>query len=202
MRADTKQPALTVFLIWACLLAALGACSSKQPAAEEDGYTVSTIAVMPVQPANDRAAVGTDAMTGLLAEYFEGKDGIALLHGDMVDAMAIDHAQSPGERALNVARALNKDAVLVLRLGRYRKRTGDKYSVDAPASVAFDYRLLHAASGATLCAGRFDETQESFSANILSLATMFKRGFKWITSRQLAKEGLQKTLGECRYLKQ
>lgn len=177
-------------------------CAAKKttPKPEEKQYEIHAIGVLPVIPATTAAAAGTDAVNGLLAEYFRDRDDVNLLHKNMVESMNLGPALSPGEQARAVGRALNKDAVLVLTLTRYRKRDGDQYSSDNPASVAFEYQLVHTSDGEPLCAGRFDETQKSFSADILAFSTMFRRGFKWITSRQLAKEGLDKTLGTCRYL--
>ena len=187
--------ALTIFSL-------LPGCAAKKPApeTEEKQYKLSAIGVLPAIPATKAAAVGTDAVNGLLAEYFSGRDDIDFLNKDMVESMNLASSLSPGEQALAAGRTLNKDAVLVLTLTRYRKRDGDQYSSDNPASVAFEYQLLHTTDGERLCSGRFDETQESFSSDILAFSTMFRRGFKWITSRQLAREGLDKTLGTCRYL--
>ena len=201
---------LAIFLAATTLVAA--ACSNKNlnTSEEVEELTVNSIAVMPISVDDDsRGDTGQskalqssniEAMSALVAEYFQGRENVRILHQDMVSSMDINHSETPVDRALSVGRKLGTDAVFMLDLLRYQDRDGDKYSVDNPASVAFTYRLLHCKSGELLCSGRFDETQESFSANILSFKTMFRRGFKWITSRQLAKEGLESTLGKCSYL--
>jgi hypothetical protein len=70
-----------------------------------------------------------------------------------------------------------------------------------PASIAFDYKLLEAGSGRTLCSGVFDETQQALSENIFDFARFTKRGLKWITGEALAREGLEQRLSNCPPLK-
>ena len=106
------------------------------------------------------------------------------------------------ESALHIGKKIEADAVLVLRLFRYINREGKTYSVSQPASVSFEYSLLHVPSGKVLCTGVFDETQESLFSNLFSFKQASRRGFSWITARELTMEGLKEKFKACRYLSQ
>ncbi len=91
-------------------------------------------------------------------------------------------------------------AVLFTSLERYSERKGGEMSVDTPASASFDMTLFHLPSGRVLWVGDYEETQESFLANIFS-SKMKKRGFRWITVEELVGEALEERLAKCPYLK-
>ena len=92
------------------------------------------------------------------------------------------------------------DAVLQIELRRYQDRDGGDYSVKSPASVAFDLRLVHAASGKVLWFVAVDETQESLLDNVFSLNKAVRRGFQWLTVDELADQAMTDALARCSYL--
>ena len=92
---------------------------------------------------------------------------------------------------LEIGRALNADAVFVGYIYRFRERIGTKYSVDSPASVAFDIHLRCVGDGRVLWSAHFDETQQPLSDNLFRLNLFIKRGAKWITAKEMAISGLE-----------
>jgi hypothetical protein len=86
---------------------------------------------------------------------------------------------------------LEADAVMSGTIYRFRERVGAAFSVDTPASVAFDIHLLRATDGRLMWVGRFDETQHSLTEDMLRWRTFLKRGGGWLTAEELASFGLE-----------
>jgi TolB-like protein len=96
--------------------------------------------------------------------------------------------------AIETGRTLHADAVLAGFLYRYQDRIGTEYSVDLPASVAFDIHLIRVKDGRVLWSGHFDETQRPLSENLFRLGTFLKRKGRWITAKEMAVSGLEDML--------
>lgn len=96
-------------------------------------------------------------------------------------------------RWVEAARRLGADAVLVGHLYRFAERRGADYSVQQPASVAFDLHLL-ATNDRLLWSRAVDETQQALSENLLAVGTFLKRGGRWVTVNELAAGGLDRIL--------
>ena len=81
----------------------------------------------------------------------------------------------------------------ILALGyiyRYTERVGYDYSSEHPASVAFEIHLIKAIDGSTIWRGVFDKTQKSLMEDVFQASSFFKGGGKWLTARQLSKQGM------------
>jgi len=141
-------------------------------------------------------------MNQILGEYFADNSKVRLLSADEVDSFSPSYNSTLSAQAQFIGKALHSEAVMLWELQRYSERSGTNYAVQTPASVAFTYRLIHTESGQTLCAGTFDETQQSATENLLSLKKIANRGFKWIPATALAKEGVAKKLPTCTYLQE
>lgn len=85
---------------------------------------------------------------------------------------------------------LNVDAILVGYVFRYRERKGYPYSVEKPASAAFDLHLVRVQDGVIVWRGAFDKTQRSLAENVLQASSFFSRGGKWVTVQELSEDGL------------
>lgn len=138
-------------------------------------------------------------LTDMLFEKLKAKPNIILLtsgqsKGLWADASA-ELIRMPYVRILQrIGEKSGTDAVLYGRIFRYEERVGKIYSVQTPASVAFDLHLVRTSDGAIIWKGRFDETQASLMENILKLPAYFKRGFKWLTAGELAREGVEEVM--------
>ena len=100
------------------------------------------------------------------------------------------------ERALQleIGRALNADAIFAGYIYRFRERVGGEYSVDLPASVAFDIHLIRVEDGRVLWSAHLDETQRPLSDDLFRLNLFLRRKAKWITAKEMAISGLEDML--------
>ena len=95
---------------------------------------------------------------------------------------------------LEIGRALNADAIFAGYIYRFRERVGGKYSVDLPASVAFDIHLIRTMDGRVLWSAHFDETQRPLSDDLFRLNLFLRRKAKWVTAQEMAISGLKDML--------
>lgn len=94
------------------------------------------------------------------------------------------------EIVLEAGEKLNVDYILVGNVWRYQQRIGGDYGVDQPASVAFALYLVEVESGQAVWSRTFSETQKSLSENLLKAGDFLRRGARWLTAKELARDGL------------
>lgn len=206
---------ITAVLALALALALTWGCTKQvtpQPQESSLPESVKSIAVLPVtatdtdeevkSPQRDKEMQeGIAALSSILNDYFTGNPKVTMLSSEEVNSHVTRYNANQLDQALAIGKALKVEAVMLWGLKRFHQRLGSEYAIQSPASVAFDYRLIHTESGQTLCAGSFDETQKSITDNILSWKNLVNRGFKWITADDLAREGVAKELPACQYLR-
>ena len=100
------------------------------------------------------------------------------------------------EQALNAGKRLGVDAVMIGTISEYTERVGSAYGVESPAAVTFSVEVLDTDNGNTVWENFFKEEQKPLLDNVYEIGKFFKRGAKWITSDELAKEGARKTAAE------
>lgn len=179
-------------------------------APEKEPLAINSIGVLPVQPAGV-AVLEADASTRrqledgatvldfLLDDYFQGQDNVHFIAQDTLEGLQSYESGNSLRLALEAGRQLQHDAVLVTEVARYQTRTGSKYAVDKPASVAFSFKLLAMANGRVIWSGDFDQAQQPLFENILGSRSTGS-GFRWLTAPELAAAGLTKKLNSCPYL--
>jgi hypothetical protein len=89
-----------------------------------------------------------------------------------------------------VGNELGADILAVGYIYRYTERVGYDYSSEHPASVAFEIHLINAKDGSVVWRGAFDKTQKSLMEDVFQASSFFKGGGKWLTARQLSKQGM------------
>jgi hypothetical protein len=195
------------------LLASACVRQSTPPETDTLPRSVRSIAVLPVGVMTESGAPpptpqmvkamaeGVAALDQIVAESLGANPKVRLLTAEEVDVHSKSYSASPMAQALAIGKEVGVEAVMVWGLVRYHERSGGDYGVQTPASVGFQYRLLHTASGRTLCAASFEETQQAGTDNLLALNTMAKRGFKWVPAPVLLREGVNKKMPECEYLR-
>ena len=77
---------------------------------------------------------------------------------------------------------------------RYEERIGNSVSVERPASVSFVVHLVNVEDGSIRWTGRFQETQQPLSENILKLGSFLRRGGLWLKVENLASVGMDEIL--------
>ena len=194
----------------------LNSCSTVPPENKvEKLVPLKTITVLPVATVvDDRVPLdrtqkeqlleGKDALNKLIAEYFAGHELVKFISEEQIGGMEIDFSLCPTyiDRSRAICLNIGSDAGLVVRLHRYREREGTNIGVAEPASVFFEYKLIEVKTGNALCWGRFDETQKPLLDDVFSIFDKTKkRGVKWITAKELAKEGIEDKFNNCQYLK-
>lgn len=85
---------------------------------------------------------------------------------------------------------LDADLVAVGYVFRYVERIGYDYSVEKPASVAFEINLIDPRKDAVIWRNSFDKTQKSLMEDMFQIASFYKGGGKWLTVRELSKQGM------------
>lgn len=179
-------------------------CSGKQvrPVADKPSLTVDRIAILPIGLASDNKnmAKGAGVLTTAITSWLAGKKNINIIDNDQAESYLGDFSGSSHASARHIGRMAGSDSVLSANLNRFRQREGTTYSVTAPASVSFQYQLIHVESGKILCSGNFDETQQPLSANLFSLGQAASRGFRWLTAEELLDDGLTSKLDQCIFL--
>jgi hypothetical protein len=98
--------------------------------------------------------------------------------------------------ASDFARVMGVEYVMVGILDNYIDRKGGAGGIERPASVGFSLYLLHAPTSLVVFEGSFNETQQSLSENVLNAGTFLRRGARWLTAAQLAREGINDILEE------
>ncbi len=103
------------------------------------------------------------------------------------------HGTDPGSAFhywVQVGRCVPADYILVPFLFHWQERKGGELGVEEPAKVTLELNLI-SISELRLNRFIFDEKQVSLSENLLHLGRFFQRGGRWVSARELAREGLE-----------
>jgi hypothetical protein len=201
------KPALAATLVLLLVLA--GACGTRQP----DVTLIPTkdlpgsILVVPVTIAQDPQGTrdettwqelekGREVLAELVAEFLIDRPHLRFATTAQLIEVIPDYNGDP-QAVASAAGRLGSDAALVITLHRYQERQGGPYAVAAPASAAFEFRLIASADLQVLCSGRFDETQKALSENVLDFFTAARRKFRWLKVEELLRDGLRTKLETC-----
>ena len=107
---------------------------------------------------------------------------------------AISFQDSVREKLRKTGEELEVDAILAGYVFCYTERKGYTYAVEQPASAVFCVHLLRVRDGVTLWNGTFDKTQSSLMENLFEVGSFFRGGGKWVTVRELSREGMESLL--------
>jgi len=209
---------------WVCcsLLLVIGACAPQQTVPKESAQSLGIRSILIVPFKNVTIEQGMDksircslcgqvALTGPVlddASFSLTSRLMTLLQplsytlvpGDDVESilsgMDSDKKMSSElDRYVRLGKQKGVDAVLVGHIFRYTERLGNRYSIQSPASVAFDLHLIRIRDEQIVWLGHFDETQQALTDNLLKADSFFKRGGTWITADELAFSGLEDVVG-------
>ncbi|MBI1813679.1 MAG: hypothetical protein HYR72_01740 [Deltaproteobacteria bacterium] len=113
-------------------------------------------------------------------------------------AMRDVHAAELEARALQLGKVVKADGVFYGTVSRFRERDGSEYGARHGASVSFRLALVSVETGATVWEGRFDQTQQALSSNLLDWWMFWEAGPKWVSARELSHLGVEQLLGQLR----
>lgn len=102
--------------------------------------------------------------------------------------------KEPIASARKTGETFDVDGVVLGWVFRYEERIGNAISVERPASVSFVIHLVDVKKGPVRWSGRFQETQQPLSENILKLGSFLRRGGVWLTVKNLASVGMDEVL--------
>jgi hypothetical protein len=102
--------------------------------------------------------------------------------------------KDPFSVAVQIGQQLGLEAVVIGGVYRYEQRQGSALGVQSPASAAFDAHLIRVADKKVLWSGRFDETQNSLSENLLKIGSFVKGGAQWVTVERWSEIGVESVL--------
>jgi len=102
--------------------------------------------------------------------------------------------KDPLSVAVQIGQQLGLDAVVIGGIYRYEQRQGSALGVQSPASAAFDAHLIRVADKKVLWSGRFDETQNPLSENLLKIGAFVKGGAQWVTVERWSEIGVESIL--------
>ena len=100
----------------------------------------------------------------------------------------------PLRSAIQLGKELNVDFISVGYLFRFEERIGSRIGADRPASVGFDVHLLRVKDGKRVWEGKFDETQQALSENLLKMGSFVRRKASWLTAEELSSVGMDEML--------
>jgi hypothetical protein len=100
----------------------------------------------------------------------------------------------PLRSAIQLGKELNVDFIFIGYLFRFQERIVSRIGAERPASVGFDVHLLRVRDGKRVWDGKFDETQQALSENLLKIGSFVRRKASWLTAEELSSVGIDEML--------
>lgn len=95
------------------------------------------------------------------------------------------------QKLIEQGKAANVELLIVPIILSWTERQGGGAGVVSPAELTIDIFLINVPEETLLKRAHFSERQESLASNLLNAPNFFKRGGKWVTTLELAKEATQ-----------
>jgi len=165
---------------------------------------MAKVAVMPFYPvsASGRSIGGGPQQVNwenaaLVSSYIAealAAQGVAVIPASDLEQTFAAHGQAVPRldartAAMRAAEDFGATAVVIGKVSRWRERQGGAAGATGPASIAFEVALHQAPTGRRLWTGRFDETQQSITENILRARQYPGAGTHWMTASEFARWG-------------
>jgi hypothetical protein len=222
MKEKTKRPARLLFLVSGLLLGATFSLLSPAGGAENP-----TLAILPLlvekgeEP--DRAAIcpfckgayrkgeiqagAAVVLRRLLHPKMEALNLFSVTPAEKADEILTprrrqEMEEKPLASSIRIGKEMNVDFVLVGFVYHFEERVGSSLGVEKPASAGFDLHLLRLRDGKAVWDGRFHETQQPLSENLLRIGAFLRRKASWLTVEDLAGVGVDEMLGRFPTLKE
>jgi hypothetical protein len=188
------------------LCAALAGCTQTRQLLNLDSEpeldtTVHKVAVMPIdrdpralsdKMPPDAERIVTAHIYGALADSSHWR-----IVPDMTVAAALANISpvlTPEDRARELAAAVEADGVIFGTLSRFVEREGSDYGADKPTSVSFELKAFARKRDEVIWEGKFDETQEALTTNLLNFWQFWKGGPRWFTASEFIEMGVDRLI--------
>ena len=141
-----------------------------------------------------------DILTQSLISLMQSRKGVELIPSGQAQGVWSEMLSknedrlSERDQIIETGRILGAYVVMAGYVYRFRERIGTGYSVDSPASAAFDVHLVDVTSRRILWIGHFDETQRSLSENLFNIGEFLKRKGAWVSVNKMAVSALEDML--------
>jgi hypothetical protein len=138
-------------------------------------------------------------LTRLLYQKMEALDRFRILSREKVEeaftpSVKKQVEENPFSSTIQIGKELNADFVMLGYLFRFEERIGSRIGAEKPASVGFDVHLLRLKDGKRVWDGKFDETQQALSENLLKMGSFVRRKASWLTAEELSNVGMDEML--------
>lgn len=165
----------------------------------EQGSTVACPLCGTVYFGGKIAKGGEKIVEELFVEKMKDYKRIEIMPQDKVDAIykrvSAESLKMPlAEIYKKAGTEIDADLIAVGYIFRYVERIGYDYSVEKAASVAFEINFINSKDGSIVWRGVFDKTQKSLMEDVFQIASFYKGHGKWLTARELAKQGMNEAL--------
>jgi hypothetical protein len=146
------------------------------------------------------ACLSTRALAvGLYVERLENPDAVVCpycqrpiipggIHENAENIISTEFGGSLDKHGIAYTNEKGQPVYLNVFIYRFQERRGGNFSVVKPASVGFHVHLFENDRLKEVFV--FDETQQPLFDNVFRIFTFLKRGGKWITAGELAREGV------------
>lgn len=138
----------------------------------------------------DPGALVTDYVYGALAALPNWQVVSEREVGEMMATIS----DNSGNRARKLGELVFADGVIFGRVLRFRERVGEDLGAQSPASVAFTLQLMDVKRGNIVWTAEYQETQKPLSANLFAIGDFTRRGAKWLTVEELARDGVRQAV--------
>ncbi len=177
----------------------LGLADFTQPMTASDmlaGYAPEDAAQVDKKVLNEADAILATVLAGKSKNSFRSKESSQHCAKVVRDQGGRGNNQAALRYWSAIGRCMGVDLLVVPHLYEWRERDGSAIGAAKPAKVVMDIYVVDVRNEALISRSHFDETQSALSSNLLEADKFFKRGGKWITAHDLAREGMEKAVKE------
>lgn len=179
----------------------LGVANFTQPHGPSDmlaGYVVDDVDNIDEKYLNELDNVLAEVLSKESKNSFLSKESALHCARTVGEREGNSNNQAALRRWSAIGRCMNVDLLVVPQMLEFRERAGGELGVSKPAKIVMDVFLIDVRNESLIGRSRFDETQTALTSNLLEADKFFKRGGKWVSGSQLAREGMVKAVKELR----
>lgn len=179
----------------------LGVAFFSQPGAPSDmlaGYVVEDVARIDGKHLSELDSIFGEVLAKESKNSFLSKETALHCSKTVGERDGNTNNQAALRKWSAIGRCMKVDLLVVPQMLEYRERAGGELGVNQPARIVMDIFLVDVRNETLIGRSRFEETQTALTSNLLEADKFFKRGGKWVTANELAREGMVKAVKELR----